>query len=170
MKIHCLFTVLFFTLVSVHSQSRFGLTAGYANANAKLTSFGETDKDSEAGFYAGLVIDNKLTEVVNLQVELTYLNVKDLSFLQLPMMVKVYIAKSPFSIQGGLQITYTLEEIFDDFTKFNIGFGGGLAYDISEAFFVEGRYIFQLNDYYTGPNNAIESKINFLNIGFGYKF
>jgi opacity protein-like surface antigen len=170
MKTPYLFTVLFFTLVIAHSQSRFGLTAGYANANAKLTSFGETATESESGFYAGLLIDNKVSEAVNLQVELTYLNVRDLNFLQLPIMVKVYIDKSPFSIQGGLQVTYTLEEVFDDFNKFNIGLGGGLAYDLSEDFFVEGRYIFQLNDYYAGPNDVLESKINFLNIGVGFKF
>lgn len=161
---------LFFITLSVSSQSEFGMTAGFVNGNARVTAFGEEATDSEAGFYAGFVLNNELSETVSIQLELIYLNLDNTSFLQLPMFTKFYIGQSPFNIQGGFQITYTLEEVFNDFTKFNIGIGPGLGYDITDNFFVEGRYVIQLNDYFNGPEDVLDSKINFLNIGLGYKF
>jgi len=165
-----IFIIAFFSLSSAYSQSKFGFTAGYVNGFAKAVSFGDKATDSESGFYAGVILDNTASEAVHVVAELTYMNINDISFLQLPLLAKIYISNSPFNIQGGLQLTYTLEEVFDDFTKFNIGIGGGFGYDIGEHFFAETRYIFQLNDYFTGPDEILESKINFFNIGLGYKF
>ena len=65
--------------------------------------------------------------------------------MQIPIMAKMYVTEQ-FNIQAGPQITYTLEEVIDDFTKFNIGLGAGLGYDITEDVFIESRYVFQLNN------------------------
>jgi len=170
MKSFFYLSFILFSFFTVKSQTSFGLTAGYVNANAKTSDFNGDNSESESGFYAGIVLDNKISETVSIVAELSYMNADNINFLQLPIFAKIYIANSSFNVQGGFQITYTLEEVLDDFTKFNFGLGGGFGYDITEHFFVETRYIFQLNDYFKGPDTVLESKINFFNIGVGYKF
>ena len=170
MKTSYIFIFLLFTFFTVHSQTQFGLTAGYINSNSKLDIAGDKFSGTDSGFYAGVVLDNKVTEMFSIVAELSYMNIDNINFLQLPIFAKVYIADSSFNVQGGLQVTYTLEEVLDDFTKFNFGLGGGFGYDITEHFFVETRYIFQLNNYFKGSNDIIKSKINIFSIGAGYKF
>ncbi|MDY8136398.1 porin family protein [Aquimarina sp. 2201CG5-10] len=159
-------------IVSTQAQEkvRFGATAGYLSGNAKVdTDLGDFST-TEGGFYLGFVADFNVSEQFNVQTELSYANIDDTSFMQLPIMAKYYVSEnSGFNIQAGPQITYTLEDVADDFTKFNIGLGAGVGYDITENIFVESRYVFQLNNYYTGSAD-ITSRINFLNFGVGYKF
>lgn len=169
-KVFLFIAVVLGAVVTSQAQedARFGVTAGYLSANAKIESQGISLTDSQGGFYIGLVADLNVAEKFNIQPELLYANVDDISFLQLPIMGKYYVAEK-FNLQGGIQITYTLEEVADDFTKFNFGLGGGLGYDINEDFFLQARYVFQLNNYFTGSED-ITSKIGFLNFGVGYKF
>lgn len=167
---HILFIAIFFTAFCVQSQSKFGVTGGVTSANARATSLGQEASNSETGFYVGVVLDNPVSESLHIHTELVYVNVEDINFLQLPLLVKLYIANSGFNVQGGFQLTYTLEEVGPDFTKLNVGLGPGIGYDITDDVFVEARYMFQLNDYFTGPESVLESRIHFLNVGVGYKF
>ncbi len=163
-----LVTAFGFTINAQDGNSRFGVTAGYLNANSKIESEGLSGSAGESGFFFGLIGEFEVSDKVSIQPELLYANVDDLSFLQIPVMAKVYVSEE-FSLQAGPQITYTLEEVADDFTKVNLGLGIGFAYDFTNQFFVESRYTFQLNNYYTGSAD-IESRIGWLNIGVGYKF
>jgi len=155
-------------MVSMNAQTSFGVTSGYLSADAKTDIEGVKSTTSESGFYIGMVADIKISEEFHVQPELVYVNINDLSFMQIPIMAKFYVADK-FSLQVGPEITYTLEKTYGDFTKFNLGLGLGAAYDFSEKFFIEGRYTFQANNYYTG-NQDVTSRINFLNVGLGYKF
>ncbi|MDX1827991.1 MAG: DUF5777 family beta-barrel protein [Lutibacter sp.] len=156
------------TMVSMSAQTSFGVTSGYLSAESKLDLEGTKFTDSNSGFYVGIVADIKVSEEFHVQPELVYTNISDLSFMQIPIMAKFYVADK-FSLQVGPEITYTLEKTYGDATKFNIGLGLGAAYDFSEKFFIESRYTFQVNNYYTG-NQDVTSRINFLNVGLGYKF
>ncbi len=154
--------------LSAQESASFGITAGYLSGTSKVEQFGESLSDNQTGFYGGLVIELPFSEKFMLQPEVLYVNINDLSFLQIPIMAKVYVTEALY-IQAGPQITYTLEQIFDDFTKFNLAIGGGLGYDILPKLFVNAKYVFQLNNYFTGPQD-ISSKLNFFNVGLGYKF
>ena len=73
----------------------------------------------------------------------------------------------------GTHIFHTKKEdvwsYINDFTKFNIGIGAGLGYEFTENLYAQFRTTYQLNNYYTG-NADIKSRINFFNVGLGYKF
>lgn len=161
------------SIAIMNSQTtRFGITAGYTNANAKFERGGfGSQNEGQSGIYVGIVLDNRISDSFAIQGELEYVNVDNVNFLQLPVFAKVYFANTSFYALGGVQVTYTLEEVLSDFTKFNIAIGPGLGYDINNNFFVNARYMFQLNNYFTGPDIAdITSRIDFFNIGLGYKF
>jgi opacity protein-like surface antigen len=102
------------------------------------------------------------------QPELLYANVDDTSFIQVPLMVKVYPIPKVY-IQAGPQFTYILEDVLDDFSKLNTGAAIGAGVDIAFGLFAQARYVFQLNNNYTGPAD-INLRANSLQAGIGYKF
>ncbi|GEQ86548.1 hypothetical protein ULMS_20560 [Patiriisocius marinistellae] len=171
MKNIILISISFLLGLSTMAQDlNFGLSAGYISGDGKISG-GDTinfDQDAETGFYAGVLVEFELTKRFRVQPEVLYVNIDDSNFLQIPLMVKLYPIPKLY-IQAGPQFTYTLEEIFDDFTKLNLGIGAGAGFDIAFGFYVNARYTFQVNNYYTGPAD-IKSQINFLNAGIGFKF
>lgn len=149
-------------------ETKFGATAGFLSANAKVEFMGISVTDSESGFYVGAVADFGISEKFHIQPELAYASFGDGSALLLPIMAKFYVSEK-FNIQAGPQLVFNLEETGDDYSSMYIDLGAGVGYDISEKFFVEARYAFQLNDAYTGDED-FSTKIGFLNIGVGYYF
>lgn len=156
--------------LSINAQNvDFGVTAGYFGPSAKVTMDGISATASESGFYVGGFADISVSDQFHVQPALIYGNVGDgADGLVLPIMAKYY-ANEKLNIQLGPHFDISTEEVPDDFTGFGISIGAGLGYDINENFFVEGRYSFQLNDYYTGDLD-IETTTNTLMIGLGYKF
>lgn len=146
----------------------FGVTAGYLNANAKVSISDVSVTASESGFYIGGIADIAVSEKFNIQSELLYANVDGSSGVMLPIMVKYYVSEK-FNIQAGPHFDIATESVPEDFTSIGISLAAGLGYDLSENFFIEGRYSFQLNDYYTGDLD-LETTTNSLLIGIGYKF
>lgn len=146
----------------------FGITAGYLNVRASVKGDGLTISDSASGFYAGLVVDIVATEKFHVQPELLYLNAEEGDALMLPIMGKFYIADK-LNFQAGPQFVFTLEDMPDDFSSVEFGLAGGLGFDITEQFFLEGRYSFQINNSYTGPED-IKLRGNYLTLGAGFKF
>lgn len=171
MKKIVLFSVfLFLGITTVAQELNFGVSAGYISGKGKLSGSNTVslESDAQSGFYAGLLIELRILNKIKVQPELLYMNFEDSDFLQVPIMVKVYPIPKLY-LQAGPQFTYTLEEVFDDFTKLNLGIGAGAGFDIAFGLFVNARYTFQVNNYYTGPAD-IKSQINFLTAGVGYKF
>ncbi|WP_459209898.1 porin family protein [Aquimarina rhabdastrellae] len=171
-----LFMVLGLVSMNAQEDIRFGVTAGYANATAKLKAGNIDESEGSSGFFLGALAEFKLNEKFSIEPKLTFTQISEdgnkTDFLQLPVMAKFYpVSDSGFNLQAGPQITYTLEDISDDFTKFNIALGAGVGYEFLDNFFVDARYHLQLNNYYTGSgSDDIKSRVNFLNIGIGYKF
>ena len=64
------FSILFFGLVS--AQTTFGVKAGYNLSNMKWESSnsGSYNFDSKSYFYAGILIENRLSDKVSVQGEL----------------------------------------------------------------------------------------------------
>ncbi|UOB18028.1 porin family protein [Abyssalbus ytuae] len=162
--------ILLCAFSAVNAQEiKFGVTAGFANADGKIELDGtDIPTDSESGFYIGALADFTLSESFHIQPELLYVNVNEGNALLLPIMAKFYVTEG-LNLQAGPQILFDLEESVDDYSSVNFDLGIGAGYDINEKFFVEGRYAFQINNTYTGDAD-ITSRVNLINIGVGYKF
>jgi len=170
MKKICLVAfVAILSITSINAQEvKFGVTAGLFNASAKAEFEGISADGSEAGFYIGGVADISISEKLHIQPELVYVSVDGSNGIALPIIAKYYVSDD-FNIQFGPHLDFTLEDVPTDFTGLGISLAAGLGYDINENIFIEGRYAFQLNDYYTGDLD-INTTTNSLMIGVGYRF
>jgi len=165
-----------FGLTSSNAQdTKFAVTAGYANVGARVSASGfGSDSVSESGFFAGLSLDIPATEKLHIQPSVLYANANDGNFLIVPVMAKFYVADK-FNLQAGPQAQLILEEAVEGISNFGLGLGVGAAYDISEKFYVEARYGFELtnrtNDLvFEGIPVDIKTTFNTLTAGVGYKF
>lgn len=161
------FTVVGFT---TNAQStKFGVTAGYLDEQTILKANGETEHNSESGFYAGILLDIKVSNKFYLQPEILYGQVvKDGGAIFAPVICKIYMDNNA-SFQVGPQFVFATEEIPDEIADIEYDLIGGLAFDFSEHIFIEGRYTYQLNNSYTGDLD-LKVRANYLTIGLGYKF
>lgn len=155
--------------LGIQAQSMdFGLTAGYLNASIRVKADGISLSDSESGFYVGAVADFGITENFHIQPELAYASVNEGEAIFLPVVGKFYVTDK-LNLQAGPQFVFSLEDLPEDFSAVEIDLAAGLGFDITEHFFVEGRYSFQLNNSYTGSED-VTIKGNYLNLGIGYTF
>lgn len=159
-------------MTTVIAQNQFGAKLGGTLVGSKITQGEFEATGSAVGFNVGFTGEFELSENLSAAPELLFTMVfeegTDIKFLQVPLFLK-YDLTEKFYLNGGPQITYTLEEIFNDFTKFNIGLGVGIGYEFTDKFYGDLRTIYQLNNYYTGPED-ITSRNTFVNLGFGFKF
>lgn len=193
-------TLLTFTLIGTlalqgQENLKFGLTAGLLNNNTdiKIGAFGfdvaNIDAINETGFYIGGLLDIQASANFHIQPELTYGKAGDLEFIYLPIMAKYYVVER-LNIQAGPQFSFStnlneikrtirdIEEaaesetnIGDAFRTTGIDLGFGMGYDISDRFFAQARYAFELTNRYNGPlNSALKIKPETLMVGIGFKF
>lgn len=138
---------------------KFGVKAGADMLSAKFDGGGSV---SATGFFVGGFLEFGLADKFSLQPGLNYHTAsKDgfkFDYVSIPVLVKYNVAES-FNLLVGPSMFYSLESEDDDKTRFNLDLG--VAYDITENFFVEPRYSVGL----TG-----DSKISHFLIGVGYKF
>ncbi|HBU78673.1 MAG TPA: OmpW family protein, partial [Muricauda sp.] len=146
-------TVLGFTYLSQAQEVRFGATAGYLNARGSVKADGISISASESGFYLGAVADFNVSENFNVQPELLYANVDGSSGLMLPILGKFAISEK-FNLQAGPQLVFSLEDSIENYSSVEFDIAGGLGYDITDDFFVEARYTFQINNSYTGSEDV----------------
>ena len=116
----------------------------------------------------GALVDFGISEAFHIQPELLYVNISDSNALFLPIMAKFYVVDK-FNLQAGPQFTISLEDSITDFARVTFDLGLGAGYDIIENFFVQARYSFQVTNSYTGDLD-IKARVNYFNIGVGYKF
>ena len=160
--------------VLIAQNTSFGLTAGYLNVDVGAKYQGVSSSVSESGFYIGAFADIALTPVIHLQPGINYGFIEDSGIIYVPVMAKIYIADSGFSLQAGPQASILTEDTGDEVKAFGLDVGLGAAYDINSNFFVEARYSLELTNRltseFTNVYGDISSKINSLFIGVGYKF
>lgn len=153
----------------LHAQDAdFGITAGYLNADGKVEGGGITVSGSESGFYIGAVADFTITEEFHIQPEAVYASIENGDGILVPIMAKYYVADK-LNLQAGPQIVFSLEDTPEDISSIQFGLGGGLGFDVTDDFFVEARYSFQISNSYTGSED-VTLRANYLNIGVGYTF
>ena len=146
----------------------FGITAGYLNARGSVKADDVSISASESGFYGGIVAEFSVADKIGIQPELLYATVDGGDGIILPILLEYAIAPK-VHFQAGPQLVFSLEDVPDDFTGVEFDLAGGIGVDITEAFFAEARYTFQINNSYTGPED-VTVRGNYLTIGVGYKF
>ena len=153
----------------LHAQDvDFGVTAGFLNVEGKVKAEGVTFSGNESGFYIGAVADFTLTDEFHIQPELVYASVDEADAILVPIMAKYYVADK-LNLQAGPQFVFSLEDTPEDFSSIGFHLGAGVGYDITENFFAEARYSFQINNSYTGSED-VTARANYLTIGLGYTF
>ncbi len=162
-----------FAFASVNAQ-QFGALAGFSALSGKVEVGNADDTESESGFFIGAFAEFELSDQFGLQPEVTYTSAGDISLINLNVIAE-YSISDEFTLQAGPQIGLVggdagdFIDDFDDGSKLNLQLAVGAAYDITEEFFVQARYGFQLNDHYTGDADA-SFKISGFTIGVGYNF
>ena len=145
-----------------------GVTAGYMNARGVIKVEDVSVSDNESGFYGGIVAEFSLNDKVGIQPELLYASIDGSDGILLPILLE-YAITPKLHFQAGPQLVFSLEDLPEDITGVEFDLAAGIGYDITDAFFAEARYTFQLNNSYTGPED-IKIRGNYLTIGLGYKF
>lgn len=136
--------------------------------------------------YSSQGVKNVYTETLA-AVSVRHHNHDKLEYINLPLLAKYYFTKG-FSVELGPQFGLLLKATNKDeittnnvevkkntdfkheVNSFDFGIGAGLAYDISNGFFVNARYNLGLtnvgksNQYYDGSKNRVTQ------LGVGYKF
>ncbi len=152
-------------------ETTFGAVAGFNNLTFKASAGGMTASDDASGFYLGFFADFKLNDKFSIQPELQYVSSsqdgESSNQLALPVMAKYYVSEA-FSVQAGPMFDLVVDETGDDFNAFGLGLAAGLGYDINEDFFASARYSFGLTNRL--DNDFVSTKIDFLQIGVGYRF
>ncbi|MCF7560880.1 PorT family protein [Sabulilitoribacter multivorans] len=164
------FLLLIITVFSItvgYAQS-FGLKAGADFASVKFKAEGENISTSETGFYIGAFTEIEASESFTFQPELLFVSVEDLNFIAIPLMAKFPVAEQ-FNILAGPSLGFLLDTEEGE-KSFNFGVEAGVAYDISEKFFVEARYNLGLANLIEDAPSGYSVKLNGFFAGLGYKF
>jgi opacity protein-like surface antigen len=146
----------------------FGITAGYMNARGVVKVDDVSISANESGFYGGIMAEFSVADKIGIQPELLYASIDGSDGILLPILLE-YAITPKLHFQAGPQLVFSLEDLPDDITGVEFDLAGGIGYDITDAFFAEARYTFQVNNSYTGPED-IKIRGNYLTIGLGYKF
>lgn len=187
MKKTILATIALFAVSTVSQAQlvKFGIKAGvnYANQNGSDITVNSTNYDTDAitSYHAGLVAEVKLTDGFSVQPELlystqgaTYKNAaeefkNELGYLSIPVLAKIHLNKT-VSIDLGPQASFLLSERnnfdYNNAETFEFAAVGGLGFNITKHFFLQGRYVLGL----TEASKDAEVKNSALQISAGFTF
>lgn len=173
--------LLVLVAVQLHAQDNgltFGIKAGANFSNLKLDFDGDgLSPDGATSVFVGGFVDIGLNESLHFQPELQYsiegAEDADISFINLPLMLKYYLVEG-FNIQAGPQVGFPVdaEGGTDGLKSTNFAINLGAAYELPGGFFVDARYNI-------GVSNIAESDPDFgdvslktkgFQLGIGYRF
>jgi hypothetical protein len=146
----------------------FGLKAGADFASLRLKGEGENVSTSETGFYIGVFAEIGVSESFTFQPEVLYVSVEDLDQIAIPLMAKFPVSDK-FNILVGPSLGIILDTE-EGMNSFNFGAEAGVAYDISEDFFIEGRYNLGLANLWEDAPSGYSIKLSGFFVGLGYRF
>lgn len=186
MKKIVLYVSFILTLAKLNAQNTtFGVTIGYNSFIASVKFDGASATSSASGGYLGVFAEFQTSEKFSVQPELQYVHSskdgESGSTLLLPVLGK-YRASNEFSLLFGPQFDYLLEDS-EGINKLGIGLSAGLNYDFSKKLFASLRYslglnnrleesaiIFDESDPVIFDLGEIKTKLNFFQVGIGYRF
>lgn len=149
-------------IVNTHAQS-IGAKAGYTTLSMPEGGDGIT------GYLVGITADFDMSESLALQPEVLLSSFNGASILSVPLIAKYYLGSS-FNLQAGPQVNFDFGEAPEEFNSLAVAVAAGGGYDISDQFFVDARYGFEVTDRYSGEGEDVSWKYNIVMLGVGYKF
>ncbi len=177
-----------FTLLAQSSEITYGAKGGLNVSN--FIGDDADDSDSKVGFNVGLFLEAPIAERLSIQPELLFStqgaesesgdgsSEAKLSYISIPVMFKYYVTEK-FNLLAGPQLSFNINSEFEalgitvdaddlglDTSTVDFGLNFGLGYNITEKFFVEGRYNIGINDVY----DDIDVKNSVFQFGLGYRF
>ncbi|PKQ44112.1 porin family protein [Confluentibacter flavum] len=158
-----------FTMINLNAQeSRFGLKAGADFASMKFKAEGENLSTSETGFYIGAFAEIGISENFIFQLEVLYVSIEDFDQIAIPLMAKFPVSEE-FDVLVGPALGILLDSE-EGMKSLNFGLEAGIAYDISEDFFIEARYNLGLANLLEDAPSDYSVKLSGFFAGIGYKF
>ena len=163
-------------------ETKFGVKGGLNLANVS----GDNTKafDPVTSFNLGLMSEISITDKFSFQPELMYSgqgysfnsdNVVELSYLNIPLMAKYYVAKG-LSIEAGPQIGYLFSaknesvDVKDSFKKIDFGANVGLGYKLENGLNFGVRYNLGLSNINNISGSSDKYKNGVLQASVGYFF
>lgn len=150
---------------------KFGVSAGYLGAYARVTENGGSASTSDSGFYLGAFSKIGLNEKLFLNPEINYgaINGNGFGFIALK---GGYYFLDKLNLQIGPQISYILETTTDEVSKVGIDLSGGFGYDITPKVNLQARYAFEITNRArdANVNSDVKARFDWLFVGLGYTF
>ena len=163
-------TLTFSLISNVYCQeNNIGITGGLFNGGEKFKSGSSTATASDTGFYLGINYKMPLSEKFTFNPEINYGNLNNASFGFISARV-LYYPFNKFYIQGGPQYSYIFEALGDSLKKGGVDFSLGLGYEITDHFFIQGRYSFEQTNRSNFDIEDVSSRLRWIFIGVGYNF
>tara|TARA_R110002020_G_scaffold42212_8_gene123968 strand:- start:779 stop:1279 length:501 start_codon:yes stop_codon:yes gene_type:complete len=150
-----LFIALFLGITSILPAQNFSYEQG-SNRGSNNLNF---QNNIETPSYLSTLPNIPISKAFSIQPEFFYANLGDASLLNLPVFFKVPLGESKFSIVGGPQANFFIDETGKDLNSFGVDLSFGLQYEISNSFLIEGRYSFAVSNSFT--DNSIDYKSRF---------
>ncbi|WP_298553531.1 hypothetical protein [uncultured Algibacter sp.] len=160
-KVLLLAAIAVFGLTSVNAQdTQFGVKAGIDIMSQTVAGFSVSSTNVYFGGFAEIELDS-----FTLQPEVIYVAATGGGLVHVPVMAKFNLSDE-FNLLAGPALGFLTNS--GGGKSFNYGIEAGVAYDISEALFLEARYSLGLADF--APDGAgFTSKLNGFFIGAGYR-
>lgn len=159
-------------------SSKFGAKAGFNSTSLRVSFDGTSASESVSGFYVGVFGEFEVSDKLDIQPELQFVNVSEdgenSGFLLLPVLAK-FNASEDFSVLAGPQLDYLLDEEDGGLSRLGVGLAAGLAYNIDENFIIDARYSLGLSNRTSDDIEEFEgfdfkTTFNYIQVGLGYKF
>lgn len=161
-------SMFFLTSLMLSSQENsFGFTGGLLNGGERVKAEGSSASSSDTGFYLGAIYEIGISDNLKIHTELDYGNINDTNFGFLAARLKYYPIEKLF-LQAGPQLSYVFDELGDNFNKTGIDLSLGLGFDITEKFYIDARYSFEVTNR-VNTDFDLTSRFRWINVGIGFK-
>jgi hypothetical protein len=183
-KIVLIIAAILLTIGAFAQKAEWGIKAGI-NGAAEVTGEGSTDL--RMGLYAGILAEFTVNNIVGIQPELVYsmqgattkignrTYTDKFDYVNLPVMLKLYVWERRLSIDGGPQFGYMVSaketdtDIYDKIdNKFDVAIGLGASFKFGGKFDVSVRYnagMIKIMD-----STTMEHKNGVVQMGLSMKF
>ncbi len=153
-------SILFLLLLSASFVSaQFGIKGGanFSNIDGKI---GGMELDTKISYHLGAFYEININSSFSFQPEAIFsvqgadvdsnhtLDEIDLKYLNIPMLLKVYLGSS-LSIEAGPQFSYLIDNNLKnvDTEDFDFALAGGISVYLTNTLFIQGRYIYGLSEF-----------------------
>ncbi len=154
--------------LSFKSKTIHGFKAGL---NQSYLNTSSDNGYSGLELYGGFFAETSLSRKISFQYELMYSYTDDISFLEIPLLLKYHL-NDRWSFMAGPKLDVIANKSIEGaiYEPLSVSISLGVQYDISKRFFVEGRYGFGLSKQLITDSNSNTFSRSTLRLGVGYRF